>query len=177
MSYGIILHSQEEEVSKAVVGHVVHDLGAGDLELTCRLLDLGAQHVVAVDRVPMGAPWESRVTIKTSEFVDVLDDIDIAFVSWPDNRIDIGLLLLCARAQSVIYIGSNVDGSQCGFPHLFRHLNMRKVIAYMPDPANTICVYGPLQRKVRPPLGEEYAGIHTGKMMSFAQAEGRRIER
>ena len=47
----------------------------------------------------------------------------------------------------------------------------REVLAYVPDPRNTLIVYGP-RRVTRSLLGEERAGLYTDKIFAYHEIEG-----
>lgn len=177
MPYGTLNPAQRKAVRKAVKGLVVHDLGAGDLALSRELLRLGASKVIAVDKNDMPDPPPGIQTVKVRfEGLDALQGDfavpDVAFVSWPLNRVDVGLLNLCIRARRIIYLGCNTGGTACGFPELFGLFRLREVLAYAPDRQNTLAVYEGTRDTFREPLGEELAGMQINdEMLRYEDVE------
>jgi len=164
-SYGRLYPSQRNFVEHAVRGKVVHDLGAGFLGLAHELLNLGATEIIAIDRFEMP---EATANIKRLQgyFHDYHEPIDTAFVSWPINWQDLGLLEAIDRASTVIYLGSNHDGNMCGFHEFWAHLRQREVLAHVPERRNTLIVYGP-KHVEREELPEEHAALNTEVMWSY----------
>lgn len=173
MPYGKLSCAQADILRRHLGGRVVHDLGAGNLGLTRRLLDLGALSVVAVDKERLPRLRDPRIRCVSTTFEKCLDTPDVAFVSWPSNRPLPGLVPLLHRAQLVIYLGKNTDGSACGHWTLFSSLLHREVLAYLPERENTMIVYGDPGKTVREPLGEEMAALTMDECMwGFEEAEG-----
>ena len=174
MPYGRLNAKQEAEVRRWVEGYHVHDLGAGDLVLSHKLLDLGAIHVTAIDReLSEGrtATRDRRITCFQEHFHNTHDQISTAFVSWPCNWQDSGLLRLLTRTSIILYLGTNTRGTACGGPDLFGYLTQREVLAYEPWVENTLIVYGP-RRIFREPRGEEKAALNSNRIWSYEEAEG-----
>jgi hypothetical protein len=141
MPYGTLNAAQEECLKHLVAGKVVYDLGAGDLVLAHKLLELGAAKVVAIEKelffVDNVAP---EIEVRRQYFQHMNEDIDIAFVSWPANY-DNGLLPILKRTKTIIYLGKNTDGSMCGTPALFQYLITRKIEEHVPSRPNTLICY------------------------------------
>lgn len=160
--YGRLNARQEKALRPLIKDRVVHDLGAGDLQLTKRLVGFGARQVIAVDVLdPRSVVVPPGVQYVQSPFLDFKGEIDVAFISWPANHSSVGLSALARRAASVIYLGKNTDGSMCGTSDLFCHLVMRKVEVYVPDRVNTLIGYSRVddtgvERELR---GEERAAL------------------
>jgi hypothetical protein len=149
-----------------VTGKQVHDLGAGDLELAKQLLTLGASEIVAIDRHKMPKGASPQIRVIEAYHHDVVEAADTVFVSWPVNWHDSGLLRFIDHASTVIYLGTNYDGSACGFPEMFEHLMKREILKHIPDPKNTLIVYG--SRAIsRNQVGEEFAALHQERIYSF----------
>ena len=70
-----------------------------------------------------------------------------------------GLLQLLARAETIVYLGKNTDGSMCGFPAVFEHMVGRRLLAYVPHFRNTLVVVGARLTEPRAPQHEELAGL------------------
>lgn len=154
---GRVSEAQQSVVTEYVRGQIVHDYGAGNLDLSLLLLRLGAEHVVAVDELvrPSSRNYPPRLTVVKSKFADYSKTSEVAFVSWPVNW-PMGLHVLLERTPRVIYLGSNTNGNACGYPKMWLQLAGREVLAHVPDAHNTLIVYGP--RKVRRPLLLEEKG-------------------
>jgi hypothetical protein len=168
MAHGKLTPAQQEAIKPFLKGLTVHDLGAGDLELAQQLLTLGASEVVAIDRHQMPKDHPEGVRTVVEYFHNFRESVNTAFVSWPINWQDIGLLRLIDKAATVIYLGTNYDGSACGFPQMWEHLSKREILVTVPDPKNTLIVYGP--RNVRRELvGEEFAALHQERIYSFEE--------
>jgi hypothetical protein len=165
---------QREALREAVAGRVVHDLGAGDLKLSSKVLQLGAAHVVAVDKEDCPRRVPHGITYRKCLFKDFLDPIDVALLSWPPNHGSYDLAKLVLRANRVVYIGKNTDGSVCGMPELFFSLIRRGILAYYPDRKNTLIVYGEHLPSPREPRGEEAAALSIVRgdpIWTYEQAE------
>ena len=162
MNYARLDKRQQAALAALIRGRTVHDLGCGDRTLSAYLVQLGAAGVVAVDyRQPPGDPAAGVTAVRVMflEFAASEPAIDVAFVSWPNNHVQHGLLELLHRSATVAYLGKNTDGVACGWPGLFRHFLARKLVAYLPHRANTLCVYGPPIAEARIGEPEEQAGL------------------
>ncbi|MCK9567560.1 hypothetical protein M0R72_01260 [Candidatus Pacearchaeota archaeon] len=164
MPYGTLNAAQEECLKKLVAGKVVYDLGAGDLVLAHKLLELGAAKVVAIEKelffIDNVAP---EIEVRQQYFQHMDEDMDIAFVSWPANY-DNGLREILKRTKTIIYLGKNTDGSMCGTPALFEYLSTRKIEEHVPSRANTFICYTDTLDKPRHTawlLQEEEAAINA----------------
>lgn len=173
-SYGRLSDAQRELLRPFVAGRVVHDLGAGTGALSLILLELGAAHVVAIDKelAPINSPKVTSVECYFDEYRSD-DPIDTVLVSWIPNYPTPGLSFLASLAKQVIYLGKNTDGSSCGTRELMVGLLSRHVLAHAPERPNTLTVYGPDQGRLidRPLTGEEFASIYSFNMLSFEEAE------
>jgi hypothetical protein len=174
--YGKPTHKQEQVLQKHVRGQVVTDLGAGDLDLARRLLGLGAQHVRCIDKEPKPRlkRWPANLSYDQSYFHNMKDEasFDVAFVSWPSNH-ETNVLPLLMKAQVVVYLGKNTDGSACGTVGIFQHFVTRELLDYSPDRENSLIILGRKLPEPRKPTGEELAGLgmteHT--WYSYREAE------
>jgi hypothetical protein len=166
VAFGRLSLAQETAIKPLILASLVHDLGAGDLTLATTLLHLGAHQVIAIDKAPYRKRPPQGINTVTCYFENYPAPIDIAFVSWPRESFDLGLLSLIRRSRIVIYLGCNTGGSACGFSLMWQHLATREVIAYVPEAYNSLVIYGstPQQRAYLP---EEYAAIFQDKMWSF----------
>ena len=169
MSWGHLYYRQARVVAKHVRGRVVHDLGCGDLTLTKKLLALGAARVIGVDHRVEGRPSDPRMHLVETRFENYMGDIDVAFLSWPINWTS-GVSLLAARAKTVIYLGCNTGGFQCGTQDLFEGFLCRDLAAYVPHRKNTLIVCGGLRDTRRAPQGEEWAAL-SYEIVGYAEAE------
>lgn len=192
MTFGHMSDAQCAEVVPVVKDRVIHDLGAGDLGMAHLLVELGAKHVVAVDRAESIAvkalkpdgPIEfhrmdhdayvsqgmrdryEMVSAPSPRFAQPQKP-DVVFMSWPFNMPDSGLLLLASMAKSVIYLGSNWGGTACGFPDLFEHFVTRELVAHIPERPNTLIVLGAQLEWPREPTQEEMGGMDLERIYMF----------
>lgn len=175
MPYGAPSVQQLSVVREFVRDRVVHDFGAGDLVLSKMLVALGARRVVAVDKEPMSGSFAAVECVRArfDELLDTLNMVEVAFVSWPQNRHDTALLTLLQRAKTCIYLGKNTDGSACGHPELFKHFLKRELLVYKAERRNTLIIYGEGAIDPRKPRGEEMAGLslYDGPVLDFLQVE------
>ncbi len=165
MAYGRLTLEQELALKPHIQGQLVHDLGAGDLIIAADLLRLGAKQVVALDKDPYRKKPPQGITPVTCYFEAYPSPVDIAFMSWPRNTFDAGLLNICRRARMVVYLGCNTGGRACGFPPLLQHLATRQVLAHVPDSYNSLIVYSSALESRRY-LPEEYTAIFQDKQWS-----------
>lgn len=175
MPYGTLSEAQIETIKPFVEGQVVHDLGAGDCVLACRLLDtMGAQKVVAIDSNKYMSPYRELpkgVEYRSMLFFHWAEPIDIAFVSWPQGN-DCNLEDLVQDSRLVIYLGKNWGGVACGTMRFFKALRDREVLAMVPDERNTLIVHGP-KRVTRKPTPEERAIIYDPhRVFSYEELYG-----
>lgn len=172
---GELTPEQGDALRPHVLGRHVHDLGAGEnMDLTARMLVLGARYVTAVDHTyerGMNAHPDFQVSRAGAYFHEYspAEPLELALVSWPSYllldppapHILYGLVRLCAAAPVVAYLGSNF-GTVCGNLELWQHLATREVLTHLPDPRNTLIVYG--RKNARIPgqglLPEEKAALY-----------------
>ena len=160
MGYGKLLGKQQDAVKALVQGKDVCDLGAGDMELSVKLLELGATKIIAVDKEDFPVP-DPRIVRIRAYFKDVWRHTKppkIAFISWPINHADPSLARLVDRFPFIAYLGKNTDMTSCATPGFFQPLLRREVMAYIPNKKNVLIIYGPLAVE-REPYGEELAAI------------------
>ena len=180
MSFGSLSKAQAEYVEKVVRGRVVFDLGAGDLGLAYLLVGLGAERVIAIDRDERMAakglkkPQIDWFHMSHDQYLAQNPDqpIDVAFMSWPYNMYDHGLLKIAQRAKTVVYLGQCTGGTACGFPQLFQHFLTRKLEAHVPERPNTLIIVGELISEPREATLEEKGGMDHAAAYSF---EGKRM--
>lgn len=175
MGYGTLTTRQRKILTKHVRGKIVHDLGAGDLELSEALVSLGAREVYAIDKLDKPPILPHKVHYKKARFHELPETtMGVVFLSWPINH-DVNLIPHIKRAGIVIYLGCNTGGSACGTPGLFREMLHRRLIEYEPDRHNTLLIVGQDLGGPRIPTGEESAGLNldSGMMyLSYEQLEG-----
>lgn len=183
----------EYEIQEHVRGQRVMDLGAGDLTWAKNLCWLGAREVIAVDKDPRVLQYPSipiepnkdwymnkdilNTSITTPHsikgvyayFQEVNPDTvpPVVFLSWPQNYYMEGLLPLVERAEKVIYLGTNLDGSECGFPALFEHFLQRRLIEYVPTKKNSLLVLGERLPTPRKPTLEETGALDKSQIHKF----------
>jgi hypothetical protein len=176
MTYGEWTEAMTEAARSVVAGKVVYDLGAGRLGHSRRLLELGAEHVFAVDKEKASDAWwrGKPITFVQTYFdnLDVPDRIEVALVAWPTNHRLTGLIDILERCERVIYLGSNCNGDMCGWPGMWDYLHFREIEAHVPHHKNSLIIYGrhlgPKER--RPMVGEE-VGATCGMFVRFDEAQ------
>ena len=179
-TFGRLSEEMENEIERVVKNRIVFDLGAGDLGFSKRLVEMGAAHVVAIDKaLPKGKTRSKRITLCPVYFdqyrasgLRMPSREDVAFVSWPSNRPMPGFLDFTAMAGTVIYLGKNTDGNCCAWPEFFFQCNLRKVLAHVPDRRNDLIIYGDALKEgdKRKMLLEEWAGIDHSKQYNTGDA-------
>lgn len=169
MSYGRLNPRQLAALEPHVRDQHVWDLGAGDLFLSHELVRLGASGVTAVDKERLPPPLDPRVKTSQASFDDLLDCTTrkIVFLSWPLNHPDVSLLILTMGAETVIYLGSNLDGQACGFRSFFEHLLHRELVTHEPDRLNTLIVCGDYCPR-RAPTWEEHAALNQQGILRYS---------
>jgi len=171
MSYGRLSTKQLKVLVQYTKDKIVHDIGAGSLELAELLCEHGARKVIAIDKEYMPPRTGCIETVRTL-FSDYAGPIDVALLSWPQNNPNSGLLTLVERARIVLYIGKNTDGTACGWPGLYWSFMARELLAYVPDRKNVLAVYGAKLDHLRQPTGEELAGVGVYECLySYDEAE------
>ena len=171
MSYGKLSLLQLNAILPFVRDRTVHDLGCGyDLQLAIALAELGAKEVVAIDTVepdPVACP---KLRIVRAYFDHFSEPVQTAFVSWPANRANPGLVRIVKSASRVIYLGKCTDYTMCGPVELYEHLATRVVLKHMPEYKNTLVIYG--QETVsRTMLPEELAGTDHSRVYFSSESQ------
>lgn len=167
--YGRFSDAHKRVVRSFVRGRTVVDLGAGDCFRTAVLAELGPKSVIAVDP---DLPTEPRSFGEPTAPVEMLPwsayefarrytaRIDVLYLAWPYPGLEReGFKELTDRADLVIYVGSNVEGSACGPTHFFMRMLQREVLAYRPERENTLIVYGEPCPHRAEPYYEELMGL------------------
>jgi len=175
ISHGQLTDEQEAVVRIFVAGRNVHDIGAGQLALAQKLVELGAHTVTAVDRIysHCTVTCPPQVTLVGEYFEEYAKHghlVDVAFLSWPEAYQQQGVVQLIDEARVVIYLGNNFDGVSCGSEEMFQHLVQREVLALVPHKFNSLIVYGST-RVVRRQLPEEFAALHREMTGYFTYGE------
>lgn len=171
MYTGGLTQERCDAIRPFVKGKTVIDLGAGSLSLSLLLRGMGASRVLAVDKEPMDK-YEG-IDIAQKYFSDVKDTLDVAFLSRPINHFCEGLNEILDRHETVIYLGSNIDGFACGSLQLFKYLVQRNPIFHMFDGFDTILVYSK-EPRTESLYAEEVAAIDAwlgGSVMTRCQAQ------
>jgi len=159
---GNLSYEQAEALKLCVIEKEVYDLGAGDLTLSHQILAMGARRVIAVD-----CEYRNRRPATAIEGMPLIGcyfeefyprEIEIAFMSWPENHKPIGLERLASMARHVVYLGSTFGGTMCGTRGLWEHLITRDVLSWVPDERNSLIIYGP-RRTQRALLPDERAAL------------------
>ena len=166
MGWGHLSLLQRRVLRPFVKGKEIHDLGAGDLDLSKQLLKLGASRVHAYDKdfpdrnytaqAPLG------MSIAQARFEELKGPFPIIFLSWPQNCPNAALTIHASLCEEMlIYQGSNHGGSCCGHPNLFKVMVQRELLAYIPDQKNDLIVTGRFlpEGQERMPTVEELHGL------------------
>ena len=170
--YGLLTPKMRDTLRTHVQGRIVWDLGAGDLGYSNLLLTLGASKVIAIDKADM-PPGSPGIECRRGYFQDLAMpdmDIEVVFLSWPQNNTLWGLYEILERTTNIIYLGSNTGGSACGTPALYTQLALREVIAHVPHPRNSFIVYGGRATTPRTLLAEEWAALHQEQVWTIEEA-------
>ena len=159
---------------------IVIDLGAGSgRHARYMARHGGASHVHAVDKGTLGSAADhARITkyehtpyIRLVTGAQPAPEYDVAFVAWPVNYYTEGLVELCERAKTVIYLGCNYNGTACGNTKLFEHFISRELLAEVPHERNTLLILGDPLSERRVPTFEEFGGLDP---MNFLRWENRK---
>lgn len=156
MALGSFTPQQAKIAARFVKDRVVHDLGSGELGGAMMLAELGAKRVVAVDKIYKDGgrdclTWDATTRLPGAleivgayfeEYDDTEPEIDVAFVSWPLSQGVEGLARLASRAKTVMYLGTNFNGTRCGSPSFWRCVTTRNVLWHAFDEWNSLIVYG-----------------------------------
>lgn len=158
---GAFTPEQLKALKPYVEGREVTDLGCAHLVHSHMLVKMGAKKVIGVDRnrtsQPLRFPYQMQVV--QIHFDNYHEPVDVAFMSWPVNW-SCGLDRIARRADTIIYLGSNMDGSAAGDKDLFEVLRRRENPVYVPSFKNTLAIYGP-ELVDRPANPEEVAVLDT----------------
>ena len=176
MPYGLVTPEMKTTLAPFVRGQDVWDLGAGDMTYSEMLLKLGADHVWAVDKCePLCEPVPPRVTYMEIYFALLCEvkpppKMDVVLLSWPCNcwGATPGLPELVRRAETVLYLGHNLDGTCCGTEPLWDDLTQREILAHIPHERNSLIVYG--EHVGRRMLVPEEIGATCGQVVSYKAA-------
>jgi len=170
MPYGNLNIKMRDTVASFVKGRTVYDLGAGDGDHGRTLRAIGASRVVCIDKNPVGfdeagslPPRPHMTGIECVQgYIDKVpmpNSPDVVFLGWPQNYPIPGLMQWVNAARTVIYLGCNFNGTACGFPDLFHGMMRRELLAYVPDPRNSLIVVGRTRPDPREPTAEEAAAL------------------
>jgi hypothetical protein len=160
-------------LGQVVSGKSVWALGSGpNLKEAEMLVSHGASSVHAIDKhhrsnsfapeIKSGSSLGVRVydcRAYYAEFLELIGPeatVDVAFVKWPSATPQPGIAQLIARAETVVYVGKNGDGTICGSMELWLALRLRSLVDVIPGRMNDMIVYTEkLQRRVDYPRCRE----------------------
>jgi len=154
-----LTEDQLEQVVHFCRGKLLLDLGAGFGTLAEFLLRFGATRVLCVDKENhhMKSTWGEMVWshMNFAEFSTwPLDKtFEVGIISWPTNN-DMAmcpLVEILRKCASVVYIGTNKGGTQCGTPYLWEYLTSRELIVDMPGNDSSLMIYSDKPR----PCGQD----------------------
>lgn len=171
MAYGKLTPKMKEAIRPYVEDKIIVDLGAGDLTQAKILCELGAYTVHAVEPA---APYIEPDCIYTyaTHFrgMPAFEDATVVFISWPLPSLDFRELEpLFERAEHIIYLGSNYDGTACGTPAMFLYLLSREIEQHIFHRTNDLIIYGRKLGYARAPIRAELAGIDRRQVYSAAE--------
>lgn len=160
MSYGHLTLKMRALIKPLIKGRKVHDLAAGDMELSRLLIRLGGvAQVTAIEKESHHRCWypPRRLQIVKAYIheVPIPHDIDVVFLSWPPNYPMRGLMPWLQCAQTIIYLGMNLDGAACGFPEMFQHFSYRELVGYVEHDKNNLLILQGNRTTPREPTLEE----------------------
>jgi hypothetical protein len=165
MGYGSLTRRQQRQLKPYVEGCRIVDMGCGDLSMSILMVDLGASHVMSIDKVMTKttvyrARDSARISVLQVDFEDLSDRFlegETALLSWPMDLFDLDRLAACAKR--IIYVGKNTDGIMCGSKTFWQKMLSRRLSLYEPDKINVLAVYTDVLKKPRNPIGEERAAL------------------
>lgn len=177
----------QRAITPHVTGRAVADLGCGsDFAHAERLLRADAKFVMGVDKERRRSehlfPKTMYIEANFGWLGSMLNlDGWVAYVSWPDGTC-YGLEQLLAttfQRTTVIYRGKNTDGTSCGSPPFWRHLQTREVRDVLISRRETLIVYGWASGRPTPQreaLPEERFGLDTVNVHSFAELQAETVK-
>ena len=163
---GALSIEQRVTIWPFVDGRVVTDVGAGDGALAVRIATLGAREVVAIDKHVVKYGALPKITPVISHFEDYKGKAEVAFVSWPPQWGTDGIVKVIERAERIIYLGSNMDGTVCGSYEFWDLVTRRRVLQHVPGRRNTLIIYD-REKEQRKLLPEEFAALNQRKIYSY----------
>ena len=146
----------------AINGLSIHDIGAGDLQLSRQLIDLGANRVHAIQpSTVLPKVVHPNLNVVDKYIQNYKGRIRNLFLSWPWFFHDgaNALLSRVQRSDLIIYLGLNDGITCCGFSELFHEFLYHPVKAHIPSPENTLIILGARRIRRRRALPEEQAGM------------------
>ena len=154
MMWGQPTEEQGEALRPYISEREVWDICAGTGELSIWLKQLGAGRVVALDKTEMTKDRIDELHRHDVGFIhSYLHEVppfpaEVAFLSWPPTYAT-GIGEWCEEVPLLVYLGSNCNGIICGHDFFWDAMRYREVLTCIPDPRNTMIVYGPHQTKAR----------------------------
>lgn len=183
--YGTFLPEYTDLLGPIIKGKKVFDLGALHEVMGQKLLDTGAESVVAVEKefhreflhhdTKLKIYEMSFEAFNTKQEGPEADENkprpqDVGFVSWPSNYRLPGLLELLEPFETVIYLGKTTDYASCAWPGFFEEMVKREVLLFAPNRINSLIVYGKKTGMARAPLYDEQAGIDLSRVYTTDEA-------
>lgn len=171
--FGELSNNQLQKLQPYIKDKVIYDLGAGTGEHSAILAKLGAKQVVAIDKEPIRISRNPKILKIEKSFDEVnVENIEIAFLSYPANYQTNGLLSLLKKSDQIIYLGRNTGGTACGTVDLFEYFLHRKLIDYISEYRNTLIIYGGEILKRISNLQEEIA-IFSSEIQWYSELKNR----
>ena len=169
MGFGRFTPEMDAVVLPLIKDKHVYDLGAGDCGHARWLARSGARLVTAVDKEKMPSRRNRKIHLVQDLFIDleIPDRIDVAFLAWPQNMRLLGLIDILRVADRIIYLGSNMYGTACGWPALFDYFTTREELEYIEHSQNSLIVLGQPLETWRSPNAEEQAALDMWRTPRF----------
>jgi hypothetical protein len=162
------------KIHKAILAPIIrdaeiYDIGCGDCTLGIELLKLGARSIIGIDKEPRPKQLKNDKINYRQVLLKSLDEkIDILFVSWPINDDSIDFVRVFEHSNTIIYLGSTLNGDYCGNVPMWEWLATRKLLHHNEWYKNSLIVYAN-QTEERPMLLEEKAGAWRDKIIEMFQ--------
>lgn len=155
----------------------VIEYGSGNLMLASLIAEFGQGEILAIDKIDCPFTYLRRnLTYRKAYFqyltVNDVSSYDVAVLAKPNVYNTANLERLVAQAEQVVYLGYNFDGTITGSEALWEHLRHREVLAYVPQRARVLIVYGAIgeRREDDDLYPEELGGVDRETMFQYTDS-------
>lgn len=160
---------QLKQLQSCCKGKVVLDIGGYDASLASKLIDGGAKAVTVLDKerpTHEQNRYPAQINCQQQTFEEFIHsdkrNWEVGVLSWPINN-DYAMrpaIEILKRCKTVIYLGCNLDGTQCGTQLLWQYLTTRKRITDKHERKNSLITYSAEPRPPQQqPTKEEAIGL------------------